>query len=184
MPQSEAHILHGEALHALPYAGRIELVEALMSLQPATVEELASFLGRDANTLYHHLRPLLRVGVVLEAGKRSTARRPATLYRLPAGRLKMDPEDRSPEALEARKKFIRTLLRETLRRQEKGLDDPDLVLDGERPTLVADLRIARLKPESHARVVRLLHELNELMMEAHDPDGEPFVLTYQLSKFG
>ena len=183
MPRETTHPIQGPALHALPYNGRLELVEALMSEQPATVEDLARFLGREPSSLYYHLRPLLEVGLVEEAGERPSARRPAKLYRLPASRLEVDPEDTSPEAMEVRRKMVRAVMTKALQRQEAALDDPDLVLGGRRPTVVHSLRIARLRPRGHERVVRKLRELNALLAEEHDPDGEAFALTFQLSPF-
>lgn len=183
MSPVERHLVDLDALRALSTAGRIELVEALMSLQPATVEELGRFLGRDPTSLYYHLRPLVDVGLVEEAGERPTARRPARLWRLAGNRLEVDPDDRSAEAMEIRKQIVRAVMAKTLRRQEQGLDDPDLVLGGPRPTVMQTLRIVRLKPRGHARVVRKLRELQALLSEEHDPDGRAFALSFQLSPF-
>ena len=178
MAKEKAHRVTGAALRALPYNGRVELIEALMSEQPATVEDLARFLGRDPSSLYYHLRPLLAVGLVEEAGERATAKRPAKLYRLPATKLEVDPEDRSREAMDVRRKLIRAVMSKALQRQEAGLDDPDLVLGGRRPTLLHSIRIARLTPRGHERVVRKLRELNAVLREEHAPDGQAFALTF------
>lgn len=183
MAKEKAHLVQGAALHALPYNGRIEIIEALMNQQPATVEELGDFLERDPTSLYYHLRPLLELGLVEEAGERATSKRPAKLYRLPASRLEVDPDDKSPEALDVRKRVVRTVLAKALQRLEAGLDDPELVLGGRRPTVVYGLRIARLKPRGHERVARKLRELSELLSEEHDPDGRAFALTFQMAPF-
>ena len=102
MPRESVHYIRGRALRAIASARRLELIEALMSEQPATVEELGRHLGRDPKTLYHHLRPLLKAGLVEEAGERPTSKRPATIYRLPADRLELDPQENSTLA---RRKF-------------------------------------------------------------------------------
>ena len=154
-----------------------------MSMQPATVEELGRFLGRRTNTLYHHLRPLVEVGLVVECGERPTSKRPAKLYRLPANRLEVDPDDRSEEAMLVRRKIIRAVMRTALARQESALDDPDVVFGGRRPSVMSSIRIARLRPRGHERVARVLKELNAILGEEHHPDGRAFVLTYQLSPF-
>ena len=183
MAKETTHRVAGAALRALPYNGRVELIEALMSEQPATVEDLARFLGRDPTSLYYHLRPLLAVGLVEEAGEQPTSNRPAKLYQLPASKLEVDPEDTSREAMEVRRKLVRAVMSKALQRQEAGLDDPDLVLGGRRPTIIHSIRIARLKPRGHERVVRKLRELNAVLREEHAADGKAFALTYQMAPF-
>lgn len=183
MTKERTHRISRDALRAIPYSGRIELVEALMSLQPATVQDLASFLGRDPSSLYYHLRPLLEVGLVVEAGERPTSKRSAKLYQLPASRLEIDPDDKSPEALALRRKIIRAVMAKAEQRQERALADPDVSLGGPRPTAMSSIRIARLKPAAHARVVRKLRELNALLSSQHDPDGRAFALTFQMAPF-
>jgi len=183
MARPTRHVVRGKALAALPYGTRIEIVEALMVLRKATVEELGRFLVREPNSLYHHLRPLMEVGLVVEHGKRATSKRPAAVLRLPALRLELDPEDRSPAAQATRRRLAKAVMRTALARQLRGLDDPELALGGRRPSLLQSLRIARLGPRGHARVVRALRELNELLLEEHDPDGRAFALTVQLAPY-
>jgi len=182
MPRETIHRIRGRALRALAYPARIELVEALMSEQPATVEELGRFLGRNPRALYHHLRPLLAVGLVVEVGERPTSRRPARLYGLPAERLELDPEDRSKPAREARCRMARAVLRKALALHERALEDPGLALGGKRRALTLGHRVARLTPRGLERVNVKLRELMTLLVEEHDPRrGTPFVLTVQLA---
>jgi DNA-binding transcriptional ArsR family regulator len=182
MPRETIHRVRGRALRELAYPARIELVEALMSEQPATVEELGRHLGRNPRALYHHLRPLLAAGLVVEVGERPTARRPAKLYSLPADRLELDPEDRSKAAREARRRMARAVLRKALTLNERALADPDIALDGPRRALTLGHRVSRLTPRGLARVNTKLRELMALLVEEHDPErGEPFVLTVQLA---
>ena len=51
MPRESVHYIRGRALRAIASARRLELIEALMSEQPATVEELGRHLGRDPKPL-------------------------------------------------------------------------------------------------------------------------------------
>lgn len=184
MARERTHRVGGPALRELAYPARIEIVEALMSEQPATVDDIARRLGRSAKALYHHLRPLLRAGLVEEAGQRPTARRPATLYRLPAMRLELDPEDRSRTALEARHDLARAVFRTALRRNERELASPDVVLGGRRRTLMLGHRVARLTPTGLGRVNAKVKELMDLLVEEHDERGRPFALTVQVVPTG
>ena len=152
-----------------------------MSEQPATVEELGRYLGRDPKTLYHHLRPLVRAGLVVAAGERPTSKRPATVYRLPADRLELDPEDDSARAREVRRKIARSTLRSAINLQERAVDDPACVLGGRHRTVVLGHRVARLTPGGRARVNARLHELYKTLGELHDERGTPYTLTMSLA---
>lgn len=180
MPRETTHKIRGAALQALAYPARLELMEALMTNQPATVEELGHALGRAPKTLYHHLKPLLAVGLIVEVGERPTSKRPAKVYGLPAGHLVVDPEDMSPASVEARAKIAKVILRSSLNWHTAAMNDPEVVIGGKQATLVLAQRIARLRPRGRKRVVKKLLELYALLGEEHDPKGEPFALTVQL----
>lgn len=63
---------------------RFEMLEAMRGVAPCSMGELAQSLDRPADTLYPHLRKLLRIGVVLEAGRRTGRSRPEMVYDLVA----------------------------------------------------------------------------------------------------
>jgi DNA-binding transcriptional ArsR family regulator len=182
MGRKSFHLVRGRALRALAYPARIELVEALMSEQPATVEELGRHLGRNPRGLYHHLRPLIAAGLVEEAGQRPTSKRPAKLYRLPSGRLTLDPDDRSKAACEARRRMAGAVFRTALGLNESALEDPDIALGGRWRELTLGHRVARLTPRGLERVNAKLRELMDLLVEEHDPErGTPYALTVQVA---
>ncbi len=185
MGRERVHWIRGRELRALTYPARLELVEALMSEQPATVEELGRHLGRNPRSLYHHLRPLLAAGLVEEAGQRPTSKRPATLFRLPAARLEIDPTDRSRSARDARARLARVVLRAAVRLNEAALEDQHVELGGRRRELTLGHRVARLTPRGLERVNAKVRELMELLVEEHDPQrGRPFALTVQVAPRG
>lgn len=181
MARETVHYIRGPAVKALASARRIELLEALMSEQPATVEELGRHLDRDPKTLYHHLRPLLEAGLVEEAGERPTSKRPAAVYRLPADRLELDPDEDSARVRETRLKIVRSALRTAMRLQERALADPATELGGRRRMVALGHRVARLTPRGRVRVNAKLRELYELLGEVHDERGAPFALTLSLA---
>jgi predicted transcriptional regulator len=63
---------------------RFEIIEAMRGIAPCSVGEIAQALDRPADTLYPHLRQLLKVGVVVEAGQRAGRTRPGKVYDLVA----------------------------------------------------------------------------------------------------
>jgi len=173
--------VRGAALRALASPARLEIVSALQLGQPATVDEIAGRLGRDPRALYHHLRPLLATGLVVEAGERPSATRPARLFALPATRFELDHGDRSQRARAARSRIAEVLLRRALRLHAAALQREDIALTGPRRELVLGHRVARLTPRGLERVGAKLRELLEALGEEHDDGGVPFALTVHLA---
>jgi hypothetical protein len=77
-------------LQAISSPGRDEIVDAVGSIGPCSITQLAQFLGRSRNGLYYHVRALRDCGMLLETyqtggGKQKTARydvpgRPIVVY--------------------------------------------------------------------------------------------------------
>lgn len=63
---------------------RFEMLEAMRSIAPCSVRELSLAIDRPADTLYPHLRHLLRIGVVIDAGERAGRTRSERVYDLAA----------------------------------------------------------------------------------------------------
>jgi len=61
---------------------RQELVDVLESAGPSSVAELGAHLGRPADALYHHLRRLEKVGLVVERERRKEGRHVFAVYDL------------------------------------------------------------------------------------------------------
>jgi predicted transcriptional regulator len=85
MPRPPIHVIARTDDWAVLMAPvRFEIVEAMRSLAPCSVGEIAQALDRPADTLYPHLRQLLRIGVAVEAGQRAGRTRPGKVYDLVA----------------------------------------------------------------------------------------------------
>jgi hypothetical protein len=63
---------------------RFELLEAMRGVAPCSVRELAVATDRPADSIYPHLRQLVRIGVVVDAGERPGRTRPERVYDLVA----------------------------------------------------------------------------------------------------
>jgi DNA-binding transcriptional ArsR family regulator len=80
-PKNNYIIRSKRQMRALAAPTRQEIVDVLPRMGTVSVAELASALGRPADSLYHHLRILKRVGLVLSAGSRRVKGRRETLFR-------------------------------------------------------------------------------------------------------
>src|SRR5262249_31056625 len=66
---------------------RIELVGVLQTHGPSSIRELAVHLARPADGLYHHVRILMKAGMVVEKSRRKSGRRMEAVYALTARRV-------------------------------------------------------------------------------------------------
>jgi DNA-binding transcriptional ArsR family regulator len=66
--------------NALASPIRGEIIDVVELLGPLTVAEIASVLGRPADSLYYHVRKLLRVGLLVERETRRTRGRESAVY--------------------------------------------------------------------------------------------------------
>ncbi|MFM8732529.1 MAG: winged helix-turn-helix domain-containing protein, partial [Phycisphaerales bacterium] len=72
MPRRAIHVVSGLDDWAVMMAPvRFELVEVMRDIAPCSVGELADAVDRPADSIYPHLRQLVRIGVVVEAGSRA-----------------------------------------------------------------------------------------------------------------
>jgi DNA-binding transcriptional ArsR family regulator len=66
--------------NALASPIRGEIIDVVDLLGPLTIAEIASVLGRPADSLYYHVRRLLGVGLVVERATRRTLGRESAVY--------------------------------------------------------------------------------------------------------
>jgi DNA-binding transcriptional ArsR family regulator len=59
---------------------RQEIVDALESAGPCSIAALAAILNRPADSLYFHIRRLLKVGLVIESDRRKDGRHVFAMY--------------------------------------------------------------------------------------------------------
>jgi predicted ArsR family transcriptional regulator len=85
MPRRALHLIPSTDHWAVLMAPvRFEIIEVMRSIAPCSVGEIARALDRAADTLYPHLRQLVRIGVVVDAGERPGRTRSERLYDLVA----------------------------------------------------------------------------------------------------
>src|SRR5580704_8847173 len=91
-------------LAALASPLRLELIGALGTHGPASIRELAAQLDRPADGLYHHVRTLLKAGILVERGQRKVGRRTEAVYELTAERIagRLDPKSARSKAVAVR----------------------------------------------------------------------------------
>lgn len=162
--QSDA-IESARQVRGLRAPARQEIVDALQSMGPSTIAELGAELGRAPDSLYYHVKAMLKLGLIVECdaeglGKRGlvidVAHRPMQIrYR---------PKDGAQ--VRALQDVVGAMLRLTGRDFSAGLASPEAVVDGPHRTVWAARSQARLSKAKLARLNALLTEAIDLMSVA------------------
>lgn len=95
---------------ALGSPARQEVVDGLQALGPSSIAELGASLGRAPDSLYYHVRALVKVGLVVSAGTRAAGARSEALYDVP-GKLVLDHEPATRREEEALARLVASALR-------------------------------------------------------------------------
>ncbi|MCH9688708.1 MAG: helix-turn-helix domain-containing protein [Deltaproteobacteria bacterium] len=119
-----------ERIAAMSSPVRQAILDRIEALGPCSVADLARSLDRPADALYYHVRQLLKVGMLVEAGSRSTARRDEALFDFPHSRWHIAYDLDDPDNVAAVGKATAALLRQAGRDFDDGLQHPKAVTRG------------------------------------------------------
>ncbi len=98
-------------IRALCSPMRHEIHQVVLSQGEASIREIAEQMGRKPASLYRHIDRLVEVGLLIESGTKSTARRDAKTYSTKLEFMRYRP--RNPEMTEALGEFARASLKDT-----------------------------------------------------------------------
>lgn len=150
-----------DQIKALVAPTRQEIVDALEIVGPAPVAAIAAVLGRAPDSLYHHIRVLLRVGLVRQVDTRVRGRTREAVYDLSGQDMTIayDLTDRSKR--EALKALIRAMSRIAGRDFERAVDSRRVIVEGPR----RNLRGARMVGLLDGRQLKELNLLYQRIAE-------------------
>ena len=141
---------------------RQEIIGRLGATGIRTVAEIASMLGRSPHSLYHHVRVLERVGLMLNMGIERRNRRDEVLYATPGRRLNIHRDPGSPTFLRNVRGLVGGMLRLTERDFVRAQARRVPVKVSAR-NLSAGRMKARLTASQLREVRRLMERLYDLM---------------------
>ena len=160
-----------EQIEALTSAVRQAILDRVEALGPSSVADLAQSLGRPADALYYHVRRLLQVGMLVEAGSRGTARRDEALYDVPHRRWHIAYEPDDPDNVEALRKATRALLRQAERDFAGGFEHPEVSVRGPLRNLWSLRLEARLSREDLRQINRHLQAILAILRKPRPTRG-------------
>jgi DNA-binding transcriptional ArsR family regulator len=174
-------ILRQDQLRCLCSAVRMDLVDQLAGRGPMSARELAQVVGMKPSALYHHLRQLLAVDLVHEAGTRVVNRKSEKLYETPSRKMRMRRALEDPANADIMKRFIEALCRQAERDFAGGLGAGGRAMQGPDRNLGFFRLISRPSPDALVRLNAVLDQLYDILWEAPDPDQPAIALTWILA---
>ena len=181
-PTSQKYLIRSpKQMAALRAPTRQEIVDVLAPMGAASAAELAVALGRPADALYYHLRILRDVGLIVDAGERSTGTRREALYRTVGSGVTLSYEPGKRGNGKHVSPIIGAMLRLTERDFAQCLRDADTVVEGEQRELWAGRTTGWLTEQQLAGVNRHIARLLQASLKAPSPKGRLFGLTVVLT---
>jgi hypothetical protein len=143
---------------------RLEIVEFMRFIAPCALSELAKQMDRPADALYHHVKRLLAVGVVVQRGYRKSGRQTEAIYDLSAEQLDFDFDPRSGKNANPYKRMVAATLRMADRAVRAAVDGDEPVLnDGFRKSLIIRGDTTWLTEDAVNQINDLLREIDQIV---------------------
>ena len=117
-------VLQRKQLRSLVSQRRLEIIDRLVAAGPLSAKDLARLVGAQPSALYHHLRQLMEVGLVVEAGYRVVRRRREVLYMTRAPRIRLFRALRDPSNAREMTRITATMSRQMSRDFKRGIKSP------------------------------------------------------------
>jgi len=175
------YVLDKAQLRCIASPPRQDMVDHFSAHGALSVREVAAAIGRKPASIYHHLKQLLAVGLVVEAGSRVTHRRREKLYATPARRMRLNKalQDRAND--EEMRGIVAALCRQTERDFARGLDNADARRGGARQNLRVFRLVNRPSAQSMQLLNRKLDEIAEILWREPDPGSPAVSLTWVMT---
>lgn len=175
-------ILRRDQLLCLRSAVRMDLVDHLAGWGPLSVRELAIAVGMQPSAVYHHLRQLIAVDLVREAGARVVNRKSEKLYETPSRKMRLRRALEDPANAEIMQRIVEALCRQAERDFTGGLQAGGKAAPGPDRDLGFFRLIARPSPDTLARLNAVLDQLYDILWEEPDPSQPAIALTWILAR--
>lgn len=168
MQRTNYVIKRRDQLAVLQSARRQEIVDVLAEMGKVSIAELAAALGRPADTFYFHLRALIKVGLVRQAGDRRRGGRTEALFETVATELRLLYQPRDAANRRAIPAIVQSMLRLGVRDFKRAFESPQVVVSGAHRELWALRKTGRLSP---AKVAAANRSIDRLVRAVSVPRG-------------
>ena len=169
-PQEETPIrLNCEQMICFVSPHKRDIIEALLSLQSASVTQLAEALGRSSKSLYYHLRQLDAVQLVRVKETRRAGKRYESVYELTATRFEVEEKGTDAAYRKQLQRGFQTLLKKISREHAEASETQLLRV------------VAKLTPKSLQTLENMLQEAAHFARQNQDESGLEVSITLLLT---
>lgn len=156
-------VMGREELQCLGSPRRYDIVDHLAAAGPLSIRELADRIGAQPSALYHHLRQLLKVGLVVETGHRVRSRKRETLYNTRAKRMRMHRALEDPGNIDILIGVVGAMSRQADRDFQAGIRSPNARSSGVDRNLAMNRLVGSPTPATLALINAHLDAVSELL---------------------
>ncbi len=168
-----------EQIAVLASGIRQNIVDYAEALGPCSVADLARALGRAADSLYYHVRILLRAELLVERGTRGEGREAEALVDVAARPLAIRYDDENDNNLDAVRDLSAAMLRLAQRDFSRGLAAPDVRLHGPRRQVWTGRHVGRLTRDELAAVNAHVEAIGRIFLSSYQRrDGHLQTFTF------
>ena len=167
-------------LRSIASPKRLQIIRALEVIGEGSVKEIATQIGVKKESVYYHVHALVKSGIIVLQGRRSTDRRDEAVYRLKAKSVMVETEHLSKAFLEALADLVSAGLRQSDRQHRAALMDPDTVVNGPERERGFIQSSARLDRAALRKVNRMMEDLYQFMHDHEVPEGKGEFYTLSL----
>jgi len=141
---------------------RLEILEHFLN-GPMAVADLAARMGRRPDSLYYHVRTLVKVGILLPAGTRKSGKRDEALYRVVAPSLGMGGEPDDPHLVDDAVKALRAGFRMSERELRDAMESGRLCDEGDQRNHWCARQRCRLRPSALKSINKHLAAMQKII---------------------
>tara|TARA_E500000318_G_scaffold85651_4_gene81921 strand:+ start:115603 stop:116193 length:591 start_codon:yes stop_codon:yes gene_type:complete len=154
---------------------RVEVLNAVCTLEECSVAEIAEFTGRSRTSLYPHIEQLVDAGLITEGEKRLAGKRYEQLYEPIARSVATKHNIKDPDNVSYHQAYGNAVGRLMSRLHERATASPKSVVRGPNRDTHAGLYSAWVDDEQLEEVNKLLGRLWDICKESHPGEGKRIV---------
>ena len=170
-----------EQVAALTSMRRHDIADRMASSGPISIKELADQIGVQPSALYHHIKIMLDVGLVVEAGTRTVRRKREQLYAAPGKRMRLIRALAAGEHQESMEDVVAALTRQMERDFRLGGQSKARKAEGEDRNYGFFRLLGRPDRSQLSRINACLQEIAEILWASDDPEAELVCLGWVLT---